>query len=136
MINPGLRRFLGLLLLVLGTGVVGFLLGRAWAPHVPAPVPHIPPVEDGNAVDTTTRPVRLFFAGPSADKLQEEERTIPRTASFVQEAKRAVEELIKGPQSGLNPTVPPGAKLRQLYVDGRGIAYVDFTRNLQTTHPG
>jgi len=74
MVSPGLRRFLGLLLLVLGTGVVGFLLGRAWAPHVPAPVPHIPPVEDGNAVDTTTRPVRLFFAGPSADKLQEEER--------------------------------------------------------------
>lgn len=136
MVSPGLRRFLGLLLLVLGTGVVGFLLGRAWAPHVPAPVPHIPPVEDGNAVDTTTRPVRLFFAGPSADKLQEEERTIPRTASFVQEAKQAVEELIKGPQNGLNPTIPPGVKLRQLYVDGRGIAYVDFTRNLQTTHPG
>ena len=136
MVNPDRRRFLGLIVLALGIGVIGFLLGRAFAPRTPAPVPHIPPVADGNADDTTTRPIRLFFAAPSADKLQEEERPIPRAASFVEEAKRTLEELIKGPQSGLNPTIPPGVRLRQLYVDARGIAYVDFTRDLQTKHPG
>jgi spore germination protein GerM len=87
-------------------------------------------------IETTTRLVRLFFAVPDADQLQKEERTIPRAASFVGEAKRTVEELIKGPQGDLNPTIPPGVKLRQLYIDGRGTAYVDFTRDLQTKHPG
>ena len=27
-------------------------------------------------------------------------------------------------------------KLRQLYIDGQGTAYVDFSRDLQTKHPG
>ena len=134
--SPNLQRLLGLLLLVIGMGVVGFLVGRTFAPRAPVPVSHTPRVEDGNGTDTTTRPIRLFFAAPSADKLQEEERPIPRSASFVQEAKRTVEELIKGPQGDLDPTIPAGVSLRQLYVDGRGTAYVDFTRDLQTKHPG
>lgn len=134
--SPNLRRLLGLLVLVIVIGIVGFLLGRAFTPHAPAPVPDTPPLEDADAVDTTTRRVRLFFAAPSGDKLREEQRTIPRAASFVQEAKHAVEELIKGPEGGLDPTIPSGVSLRQLYVDGQGIAYVDFTRDLQTKHPG
>lgn len=131
-----LRRLLGLLGLVVMIGVVGFLLGRAFTPHAPAPVPDSPPLEEGDPVDTTTRPVRLFFSAPSGDKLQEERRTIPRAASFVHEAKRALEELIKGPEGNLDPTIPSGVSLRQLYVDGQGTAYADFTRDLQTKHPG
>ncbi len=136
MANPDRQRFLGLVVLALGIGVIGFFLGRAFAPRAPVSVPHTPPVADGNAVDATTRLIRLFFAAPSADKLQEEERPIPRAASFVEEAKRTLEELIKGPQSDLNATIPSDVRLRQLYVDARGIAYVDFTRDLQTKHPG
>jgi spore germination protein GerM len=128
------RVLLGILLLVLGVGVVGFLVGRAFAP--PVPVPQTTTIQNGTPVDTTTRLVRLFFAVPDADKLQEEDRTIPRAVSFVGEAKRTVEELINGPQGELNPTIPPGVKLRQLYIDGRGTAYVDFTRDLQAKHPG
>ena len=45
-------------------------------------------------------------------------------------------ELIKGPHTDLNPTIPQGVGLLQRYVDGRGTAYVDFTRDLQTKHPG
>ncbi|MFQ5848841.1 MAG: GerMN domain-containing protein [Candidatus Methylomirabilales bacterium] len=128
------RLLLGLLLAVLVVGALGYLLGRAFAPQ--APVAPTPPIQDGRTGDTTTRPVRLFFADSSADKLQEEERTISRAASFVEEAKRTVAELIKGPQGDLSPTIPSGVGLRQIYIDGRGTAYVDFTRDLQTNHPG
>lgn len=133
---PDLNRkaLLVLLLLVLGVGVGGYLVGRALAP--PAPVPQTSPIKDESGVETTTRLIRLFFAVPDADKLQEEERTIPRAASFVEEARRTVAELIKGPQNDLNPTIPPDVRLRQLYIDGRGTAYVDFSRDLQTKHPG
>ncbi|MEE9182838.1 MAG: GerMN domain-containing protein [candidate division NC10 bacterium] len=128
------KALLALLLLVLGVGVGGYLVGRALAP--PAPVPQTSSIKDESGVETTTRLIRLFFAVPDADKLQEEERTIPRAASFVEEARRTVAELIKGPQNGLNPTIPPDVRLRQLYIDGRGTAYVDFSRDLQTKHPG
>jgi len=131
---PDRRLLLGLLFLVVVVGTLGFLLGRVLAPR--APEPPGSPVQDGGAVDATTRRIRLFFAVPNADRLQEEERTIPRAASIVEEAKRAVAELIKGPQTDLNPTIPPGVGLLQLYFDGRGTAYVDFTRDLQTKHPG
>ncbi|MFQ5657789.1 MAG: GerMN domain-containing protein [Candidatus Methylomirabilales bacterium] len=130
--NP--RMLVGLLLVVVAIGVGGFLLGRAFAPR--APTPHPSPIQDGSVVTPTTRAIRLFFAVPDADVLQEEERTIARAASSVEEAKRTVEELIKGPQSGLNPTIPAGVRIRQIYIDGQGIAYVDFTRDLQRNHPG
>ncbi|MFQ5883109.1 MAG: GerMN domain-containing protein [Candidatus Methylomirabilales bacterium] len=134
MAEPSRRRLLGLSLLVFGVGAGGFLLGQAFTPRTPLPLKS--PGQDGSTVNATTRLVRLFFADPNADKLEAEERTIPRAASFVGEAKRTMAELIKGPQNGLKPTIPPGVKLRQLYIDGRGTAYVDFTRDLQTKHPG
>lgn len=128
------RALLGVLLLVLGVGVIGFLLGRVLAPSTPES--QTAPIQDGISTEDTTRLVRLFFAVPDADKLQEEERTIPRAASFVAEAKRTVTELIKGPEGDLNPTIPADVKLRQLYIDGQGTAYVDFSRDLQKKHPG
>lgn len=134
MVDPDRRLLLALLLLVLAVGVGGFFLGRALAPRAPVPPP-VPP-QDGNTIEATTRVVRLFFAAPDADKLQEEERTIPRAASFVEEARRTVAELITGPQGDLNPTIPDGVKIRQLYIDSGGTAYVDFTRDLQVNHPG
>jgi spore germination protein GerM len=131
---PHRKLLLGLLFLVVVVGALGFLLGRVLVPPPPEPEP--PTVQDAAPIDATTRTIRLFFAVPNADKLQEEERTIPRAASAVEEAKRAVLELIKGPQTDLSPTIPPGVGLLQLYFDGRGTAYVDFTRDLQTKHSG
>ncbi len=128
------RHWLGLLLLVLGVGIGAFLLGRASAPRVP--LPQVSPIQDEGTVSPTSRVIRLFFAVPNADMLQEEERTIPRAASSLEEAKRAVVELIKGPQSDLNPTIPPDVTVRQIYIDSQGVAYVDFTRDLQKKHPG
>src|SRR3972149_7831372 len=109
---PDRRLLLGLLFLVVVVGALGFLLGRALAPR--APEPRDSPVQDGGAVDVTTRRIRLFFAVPNADRLQEEERTIPRAASLVEEAKRAVAELIKGAQTDPNPPVPAAAGLGPL----------------------
>lgn len=134
MATPNPRILLGLLLFAVAIGVGGFLLGRIFAPRAPAL--HPSPIQDGSVVTPTTRVIRLFFAVPDADVLQEEERTIAREASSVEEAKRTVEELFKGPESDLNPTIPPGVQLRQVYIDGQGIAYVDFSRDLQRNHPG
>lgn len=134
MIRANVKRPLGLILLMLGVAIGGFLLGRAFAPRTTPPLPA--PVQERRDLETTTRRVRLYFAAPTADRLQEEERSISRSASFLDEAKQAVAELIKGPQNGLAPTLPSGVELRQLYIDGRGVAYVDFSKDLQAKHPG
>ena len=54
----------------------------------------------------------------------------------MEDARRLLEELIRGPGGALAPTIPEGARVRQLYIDGEGTAYVDFTRELQANHPG
>jgi spore germination protein GerM len=134
MTGANVKRPLGLILLMLVVAIGSFLLGRAFAPR---PTPHLPsPVQVRRDMEAATRTVRLYFAAPTADRLQEEERNISRSASFVDEAKQAVAELIKGPQNGLAPTLPSGVELRQLYIDGRGVAYVDFSKDLQAKHPG
>ena len=134
MTRTNLKRPLGLILLMLWVAIGSFFLGRAFAPRTSSSPPA--PVQERRDLETTTRMVRLYFAAPTADGLQEEERSISRGASFVEEAKQTVAELIKGPRNGLAPTLPSGVELRQLYIDGRGVAYVDFTRDIQVKHPG
>jgi spore germination protein GerM len=82
------------------------------------------------------RSLRLFFASPDEDSLREEIREIKIGRSLDEEAKIALAELIKGPHSELLSPIPPGTRLRQLYIDGQGIAYVDFSAELRDRHPG
>lgn len=117
---------------------LGLLLGRLTAPSgnapeplplsVPAPAP-LTPAEPG-------RTVRLFFADPETTALREVSRQVPQGVTPVEEAKRLLDELIRGPGDALAPTIPEGARVRQLYIDGEGTAYVDFTRELQANHAG
>lgn len=119
---------------VLGVGV---LLGRLMAPSgvgpepppLTAPEPPLAPGESGRAV-------RLFFADPENTALREESRQVPQGVTPTEEARRLLDELIRGPGGELAPTIPEGARVRQLYIDGEGTAYVDFTRELQANHPG
>lgn len=134
MIRTNRKYLLGVVLLVLGVAIGSFFLGRAFAPRLSSSPTS--PVQERRDLETTTRTVRLFFAAPTADRLQEEERSISRSASFVDEAKQTVAELIKGPRNGLAPTLPSGVEIRQLFIDGRGVAYVDFSRDFQAKHSG
>lgn len=68
--------------------------------------------------------------------MQEEVREVRMAGAIDQEAKITLIELIKGPRSGLLSPLPPGTQLRQLYIDGRGIAYADFSAELRDHHPG
>jgi len=46
-----------------------------------------------------------------------------------------MEALIKGPQSGLQPTIPRDTQLRKVAVE-RGVCTVDFSEAMQTNHSG
>lgn len=81
-----------------------------------------------------SRTVRLFFALEKG--LAEEERLIIKQSTVAEEAKQAVDELIKGPSERLFPTIPQGTRLLNLFVDRQGIAYVNFDAQLRENHAG
>lgn len=122
-------------LLLIGLGI---LLGRLTGPSdIPSEPPEAPlPTPAPVSPEEAGRKVRLFFADPETTTLREESRQLPEGVTAVEDARRLLEELIRGPGGTLAPTIPEGTRVRQLYIDGEGTAYVDFTRELQANHPG
>jgi hypothetical protein len=87
--------------------------------------------------DTNRREVVLFFQARDSEYLGPERRKIFLTPSPVDQAKQIVVELINGPNSrDLLPTVPKETRLRGLYLDRGGTAYVDLSVEVAARHPG
>ena len=82
------------------------------------------------------RTVMLFFVDQHQKILQEEAREIEAGTTATEDAKRILEELVKGPESDLLPAVPRAAQVRNLFIDSSGGAYADFDRELKEGHPG
>ncbi len=83
------------------------------------------------------REVALFFQEADSEYLGAEQRKIFLTSSPADQAKQIVVELINGPQGpGLLPTLPPQTRLRGLYLDRGGTAYVDLSSEVADLHPG
>ena len=96
------------------------------------PSPTALPSEPGAlpAESEETIKIVLFFLSEEDTYLHPEEREIPADSSIVRQAKRTIEELIKGSQSGLISPFPPETELRELYVTKKGVAYVDFSEDI------
>lgn len=81
------------------------------------------------------RTVMLYFVEQRQKILQEEPREIETGATTTEDAKRTLEELAKGPESDLQPTVPRASQVRNLFIDLSGTAYADFDRELREGRP-
>jgi spore germination protein GerM len=80
--------------------------------------------------------VHLYFADRGGLLLAAEARVMPRQADVCQRAHWLVTELIRGPQQGGLPTLPPETGLRALFLTPDETAYVDFSAAIQEHHPG
>ena len=69
-------------------------------------------------------------------KLVVEKRTINQAANTVEQIRLTVAELIKGPTLELIPTIPEETRVRTVFLDEKGCAYVDFSRDISQKHPG
>jgi len=78
--------------------------------------------------------ITLFFPSEADSLLHPEEREIVASSSLVKEAKQTVLELLEGSKSGYLSPFPPETRLRELYFTEEGIAYVDFSREIQEKH--
>lgn len=81
-----------------------------------------------------TRKIILFFPSEEDSLLHKEEREMLADASLVQEAKQTIEELLNGSKNGYLSPFPQETKLRELFVTKEGVAYVDFSREIQEKH--
>lgn len=78
--------------------------------------------------------VVLFLPAEEDSFLHREEREIWSSPSVVEEAKQVVEELLKGSKNGYLSPFPPETSLREIFLTQEGIAYVDFSREIQENH--
>jgi spore germination protein GerM len=81
---------------------------------------------DGEA--PTTRTITLFFLSEDDDLLHAEKREVPAGRSVAEDVETAVGELLKGSSGDLVSPFPPETKVRQVFLDEDGTAFVDFSR--------
>ena len=82
--------------------------------------------------------VKLFFPGMQEDIiLSGEDQTIFRSAELANRARQILQKLLEGPKkAGLYPSLPKDTKLQEVFIDGMGLAYVDFSSPISANHPG
>ena len=80
--------------------------------------------------------LQLFYASKDGRHLQAEERRI-ETADTLSAVEAIISALIEGPtEPGLVSTIPAGTQLKHSFLTEDGTAYLDFTPELATQHPG
>lgn len=78
--------------------------------------------------------IKLYFASPDGIFLAAENREVTSWSDYpTEQAKRIIEELIKGPGIKLIPTIPETTKIRELYFH-EGILYLDMSKEIVKDH--
>ena len=79
---------------------------------------------------------RLFFVSDDGMRLTGLEREVAYGDGTVEQAREIVEAQIAPVAEPLASAIPRGTTLRALFVTEQGEAYVDFSRELTSAHPG
>lgn len=80
--------------------------------------------------------VTLFYLSSTGRTLSTEEREIPFAHSLQEQAKQVVRQLLAGSERGRGSAIPPGVKLRDLFITPQGLAFLDLSQELIANHPG
>jgi hypothetical protein len=80
--------------------------------------------------------VKLFFQASDRPGLVIEERSAPFSADLAGQVRAVMEELIRGPRTGLVATLDPATRVLEVFVSARGIAYVDLSKEAQVLAAG
>ena len=97
-----------------------------------------PPVAEGPAAAASGRriSVRLYFEAPDREGLLPEEREVASSADLARQLRTVVEELAKGSRTGLVSTLPEGTRVLEVFVQARGVAWVDLSSEASSGLPG
>jgi spore germination protein GerM len=124
----GLGVVLGIALLLL------MLLGPRWlqtAPSVAQSSTTTTPVAEARKIKA-----RLFYVNEEGTALSGVEQDVIYGEGTVEQARRIIEAQLATPTPPLASAIPPGTKLRTVFVTSGGDAYIDLSAELQANHPG
>lgn len=106
------------------------LAGHVAIDHLLSPNPYINFINDEHPEGIK---IQLYFSDSNGMYMIPVTYSVPKTTGV---ARAALEQLIKGPnEPGLNRTIPKGVKLLGIELE-KGIAKVNFSRELSTNHWG
>jgi len=129
---------LGVVMLAAGVGWVLFVGLPRWTQ--PAPPPEdlaVARAPDEPVVPATPRiKARLFYLTADGMRLQPSEQEVEFGATATAQARRLIEAQLLPPQAPLLSAVPAGTTLKELFLTGRGEAYVDLSAELAKNHSG
>ena len=115
------------------------LRAPAASPEVeePAAEESAPAAAEGPAAASGRRiSVRLYFEAPDREGLLPEEREVAFSGDLARQLRTVVEELAKGSTTGLVPTLPAGTRVLEVFVQARGVAWVDLSSEATSGLPG
>jgi hypothetical protein len=118
------------ILLVLTVGALWWLLGLPGIGRAP-----IDTAGRGGDISPGEE-LSLWFASRQEDALVLEKRRVLPKQLPIDRVKVSLEELIAGPKGGALRTVAAEVKIREVFIDDQGTAYVDFSEELSQSHPG
>jgi spore germination protein GerM len=125
--------------LALAIGVLAWLLfvglpkwhGGPAATRAVAAAPSPAPPPPGRKIKA-----RLYYVADDGARLAAVEREVAYGDGTVEQARQIIEAQIAPVAEPLVSAIPPGTKLRSVFVTGRGEAYVDLSREASTAHGG
>ena len=123
-----------LVVLVVLAVLLGVTLSRR-----PARTVHERPTQ---AADATQAPqdrmikARLFYVADDGRKLTSLERDVRFAESPVDQARELIEAQLAPPDDQLLSAIPPGTRLRALFVTKEGEAFVDLSGEISSSHGG
>ena len=123
----------GALFALLGVWVLVFVLPR-WYGRSGS----VSPSSSSTATAAPGRRIKatLFYVGDDGMRLTRVEREVPFGEGAVEQARQIVEAQIAPVVEPLVSAIPPGTKLRAIFVTERGEAFVDLSRDLLAGHSG
>lgn len=123
----------GVALIMALLGVLIVLVSRAPDETSTAPVPSVPTAA-APGVSRTIK-ARLFYVSADGLGLTSLERDVP-FADGAEQAREIVAAQIAPVAAPLVSAVPPGTRMRALFLTERGDAYVDLSREAVSAHSG
>lgn len=77
--------------------------------------------------------VKLYFSSPDASCLIAEEREVEKGKNTNEQIKLIIRELIKGPRTKLEPTLPSECKVKEIFLHEKTV-FVNFDKNIVEGH--
>ena len=115
--------------------VAGYFFFREQTPNN---LPQAAPVFQGQtSFQGAKASFTLYFPSSDGAVLLAETRDVHESPDKAAQIREVVSELLRGPmKEGLVSSFPAGSRVKNVFIDSSGTAYVNFSRELQADFPG